>query len=84
MIHTRYFSSVNLKAVLLNLILHDSMFWSRKILCINSQVDGTDDKAEYNDTMDAMTTMGMDDDEKSDLIQVVTGKIIYPIQQSET
>ena len=53
-------------------------------MCINFQVDGTDDKAEYVDTMDAMTTMGMDDDEKSDLIMVVTGKKIYPISQSET
>ena len=43
-------------------------------MCINFQVDGTDDKAEYVDTMDAMTTMGMDDDEKSDLIMVVTGE----------
>ena len=47
-------------------------------------MDGTDDKAEYVDTMDAMTTMGMDDDEKSDLIMVVTGKTICPIPQSET
>ena len=51
---------------------------------IDFQVDGTDDKAEYVDTMDAMTTMGMDDDEKSDLIMVVTGKTIYPISRSET
>ena len=37
-------------------------------------MDGTDDKAEYKDTMDAMATMGMDNDEQSDVIQVVTGK----------
>ena len=53
-------------------------------MCINFQVDGTDDKAEYEDTMDAMTTMGMDDDEKSDLIMVVTGKTIYSISLCET
>ena len=47
-------------------------------------MDGTDDKAEYEDTMDAMTTMGMDDDEKSDLIMVVTGKTIYSISLCET
>ena len=39
-------------------------------------MDGTDDKAEYKDTMDAMATMGMDNDEQSDVIQVVTGKAI--------
>ena len=37
-------------------------------------MDGTDDRAEYKDTMDAMATMGMDNDEQSDVIQVVTGK----------
>ena len=37
-------------------------------------MDGTDDKAEYKDTMDAMATMGMDNDEQSDVIQVVTGE----------
>jgi len=36
-------------------------------------VDGTDDAQEYRDTMDAMTTMGMDTDEQSDVIQVVSG-----------
>ena len=42
-------------------------------------MDGTDDKAEYKDTMDAMATMGMDNDEQSDVIQVVTGKAIKHI-----
>ena len=37
------------------------------------KVDGTDDAAEYRDTMDAMTTMGMDTDEQSDVIQIVSG-----------
>ena len=39
------------------------------------QVEGTDDAQEYRDTMDAMTTMGMDTDEQSDVIQVVSGNI---------
>ena len=48
------------------------------------QVDGTDDKAEYKDTMDAMATMGMDNDEQSDVIQVVTGKTKKLTLHSET
>ena len=48
-------------------------------------MDGTDDKAEYKDTMDAMATMGMDNDEQSDVIQVVTGKTKKnPTLHSET
>ena len=76
-----------MKALLLNYrreIFAHILVLIRKHICVNFQVDGTDDKAEYVDTMDAMTTMGMDDDEKSDLIMVVTGKTIYPISQSET
>ena len=41
-------------------------------------MDGTDDQVEYKDTMDAMATMGMDNDEQSDVIQVVTGKTEKP------
>ena len=48
-------------------------------------MDGTDDQAEYKDTMDAMATMGMDNDEQSDVIQVVTGKTTTkPTLHSET
>ena len=84
MIHTRYFPSANLIKHIIFSSYTFSCFDKEKILCIDFQVDGTDDKAEYEDTMDAMTTMGMDDDEKSDLIMVVTGNTIYPILQSET
>ena len=72
------FTMVNPKR-LINLFfnLNRSLFIKYCLSCF--QVDGTDDKAEYKDTMDAMATMGMDNDEQSDVIQVVTGKAIKHI-----
>ena len=45
------------------------VFW------INIQVDGVDDKQEFKECMEAMTTMGMDGDEQSDVVQIVTGDV---------
>ena len=73
--HTRYVSNTVYNDVvkcIFNFTL--SLFYYGKHCLYHFQVDGTDDKAEYKDTMDAMATMGMDNDEQSDVIQVVTGK----------
>ena len=44
---------------------------------INIQVDGVDDQQEFKECMEAMTTMGMDADDQSDVIQIVTGNVLY-------
>ena len=37
------------------------------------QVDGTDDRKEYEDTMKAMDTMNMDAEQQSEVVQLVSG-----------
>ena len=40
------------------------------------KVDGTDDQKEFDDTLKAMETMNMNNDEQSDVLQVVSGKLL--------
>ena len=53
------------------------------------QVDDTDDSADYLSTIDAMTTMGMDDEEQSQVLQLTAailhlGNILFTEVANET